>query len=537
MNAETIAREQLEGATPAPQGLGVERARSRFLLNTASNAIYTAAQVLLNLWLTPYLIGYLGIAAFGMIPLANSIASYMSILTHALHSPLSRFLAIDLEQGDNEAANKTFNTALFGLAAIIVALIPVAVVLALGFPRWFDVPPGWETDTSWLFGLIAATTFITVIGSSFAVSPFIHSRFVATNAVNFAGVLVRVGLIVLLFSTLPARLWFAGGGAVLAAIVTLAGFVWLWRRFTPELRVRPTDFDRSRLQALGTMGGWVIVNTLGALLLSKADLLIINAFFGAALTGGYGSVVQFTLLMEHLAETAATTIRPIILIKYAQQDFEGLRYLASQSVKLLGLGLALPAGLLAGFARPLLAVWLGQEYQYLSVLLVIVIIHQGLNLSVRPLLYVHTAYNKIRWPGIVTLLSGAAGLILGIALAMWGRWGAAGVALAVALAWTSKNALYFPIYTAHIMKLRWWAFFPALLPGVAGTLFVALASYSLTVGRMPASWLALGTSAAVVSIVYGIAVWVLGLNRDDRRLLRRLIGGLAQRHARPDGRQ
>lgn len=530
MSTDTVLDNVIEVAGHPPQGLGVERAQSRFLLNTASNAVYTAAQVLLNLWLTPYLIGYLGIAAFGMIPLANSIASYMSILTHALNSPLSRFLAIDLERGDADSANKTFNTALFGLIGIITGLAPAVVALTLGFPRWFDVPFGWETDASWLFALVVATTFITVFGSSFAVSPFIHSRFVSTNVINFVGVLLRIGVIVVLFTILPARLWYVGAGAVLAAVVTLAGFVWLWRRLTPELHVRVADFDRFRLKSLGDMGSWIIVNTLGALLLSKVDLLVINAFFGAALTGGYGSVVQFTLLMEHLAEAAGTTIRPIMLIKYAQQDFEGLRRLASQSVKLLGLGLALPAGLLAGFAQPLLIVWLGPEYQYLSILLVIVIIHQGLNLSVRPLLYVNTAYNKIRWPGIVTLISGVAGLALSIMLAMWGKWGAVGVAVAVAAAWTVKNALYMPIYTAHIMELRWWAFFPALVPGVLGTLLVTFVSYSSTVGRMPATWLALGSSAAVVSIVYAIAVWLLGLNRDDRHLLRRLLGGLVHQH-------
>ena len=146
--------------------------------------------------------------------------------------------------------------------------------------------------------------------------------------------------------------------------------------------------------------------------------------------------------------------------------------------------------------------------------------HQALNLSVRPLLDVQNAFNKVRWPGIVTLLSGGATLGLAILFAAWGKWGAVGVALAGGIAWTAKNGLYMPMYTARIMKLPWWAFMPSLIGSVAGTLFVGLASYSLSLFRMPTSWLTLGGSAAAVSLVYAFLVWTIGLSRGDRQLVK-----------------
>jgi O-antigen/teichoic acid export membrane protein len=519
MKADTLLVKDLRNKGDS---LGTGSARQRFLVNVSSNVTFITASAVANLWLTPFLIGHLGIAAFGMIPLANSIMSYAAVLTTALDSAVSRFLTIELEQRDELAANKTFNTALFAVVGVIVALSPVVVTISLAFPYIFNVPPGWEKDASWLFATIAVAFFVMVIGSSFAVSPFVHSQFLLSNIANFAGLVARIGFIIILFSLLPARLWYAGGGALIAALVSLLGFVLLWRKLTPELHVQITAFDRSRLQSLMGMVGWVVVNMVGTMLLSRVDLIVVNAFFGAAMTGGYASVVQFSLLMEYLVSAAGTAVRPVILIKYAQQDLVGLQLLSSQSVKLLGLALALPVGLLCGFSRPLLSVWLGPSYQYLSVLLVIVIFHQSLNLSVRPLLHVQNAYNKVRWPGIATLLSGGASLGLAILLATWGKWGAAGVALAVAVSWTAKNAFYMPIYTAHIMKLRWWNFLPCLGPSVIGTLFVGLASYGLTLVRMPNNWLTLAGSAAIVSLVYAVVVWALGLSRTDRQLLKEL---------------
>ena len=523
----------MDGTASPPVAPGLGRVRSRFLVNIASNGVYIAALTAANLWLTPFLIGHLGIAAFGMIPLVTTITSYMSILTTALNTALSRFLVLDLEQGDARAANSTFNTALFWLVGVILALSPIVLGVSLAFPTLFNVPAGLEGDASMLFVLVALAAFATVIGSNFAVSPFIHSRFVASNAVELIGMFARLGLIAILFYLLPGRLWYAGCATLIASLICLVGLVLLWRRLSPELHVRITAFDRSRLRALLGMGGWVTVNTLGAMLLARTDLLVVNAFFGAALTGGYGSVAQFAILIDYLANAVATVVRPIILIKYAQQDFRGLQRLASQSVKLLGLALALPVGLLCGFSRPLISLWLGSDYQDLSVLLVIIVGHLSLNLSVRPLLYVQSAYNKLRWPGIATLVSGGLSLALAVLAAMWGGWGAAGVALAVVVALTAKNTLYVPIYTTHIMNRKWWSFLPSLLPIVMTTFGVGMGAYGLTLVRMPGTWLQLAGSAAVISILYAAGVWGLGLSRVDRQLLRELLRRGARQHPAP----
>jgi membrane protein EpsK len=498
-------------------------ARQGFLMNVSSNLAFTAVQAVANLWFTPFLISYLGIAAYGMVPLVNSLVIYMAILATAQYSTVSRFLAIELEEGDELGANKTFNTALSAITAVFLALSPFILLLSVNFPVIFDVPPGWEKDVSWLFAIVAAGFIVTVIGNNFGVSPFIHSRFLLINTVNFVALLARIGVVVILFSLFRARLSYVGGGILIGALISLAGFVVLWRKLTPELRIQIGAFDRSRLSALMGMGGWIAVNMVGALLLDRVGLIVVNIFFGAAVTGGYAAAAQFSPLIESMVNAVAGVFRPIVLIKYAQGDLPGLQRLASQAIKLLGLGLALPVGLLCGFSRPLLAIWLGPTFGHLSILLVILVFHQSLNLSVRPLLDVQNAFNKVRWPGIATLLSGGASLVLAVLLAMWGKWGATGVALAVAISWTAKNCLYVPVYTAYIMELPWWTFLPSLIPTAIGTLFVGIASHASTLLYMPNSWFTLVGSAILVSLLYIVAVWVIGLSDADKILLKDLI--------------
>ena len=85
-----------------------------------------------------------------------------------------------------------------------------------------------------------------------------------------------------------------------------------------------------------------------------------------------------------------------------------------------------------------------------------------------------------------------------------------------------------PIYTARIMKLKWWTFFPSLIPSILGTLFVLVISYGFTLISMPGNWYTLIGMVMIVSIIYTIIVWSFGLTPTDRKLIMSLIPFLAK---------
>jgi O-antigen/teichoic acid export membrane protein len=523
MKSDAAVKPSIYANSPAKQAPAIRGAREWFWLNVSSSLALTPVQAAVGLWLTPYLIGYLGIAAYGMVPLVNSLTSYLAVFTSAFTSSTSRFLTIDLGRSDAVNARRTFNTALFSVAGVCLALTPVALVISLVLPHLFDVPPGWESDTSWLFATVAIAFFLTVLGSIFALSPFAHNRFFMSNAVNLAALITRIGFIVTVFTLFTARLWYAGAGLLVVASVSLLGNILLWRKLTPELGIQLTAFDRTRLRSLMGLGGWVVVNQFGGMLLAGSDLVIVNLAFGAEATGGYGSILQISAMLQALVGTASTVVRPVILQRYAQADYAGLRRLSNQAVKLVGLALALPVGLLCGLARPFLSLWLGSPFQDLGVLLVLVIAHLSMNLSTRPLQYTLNAYNRVRWPGIVTLISGAVQVSLSALVAFWGGWGVLGVAVVTAVLWTARNALFIPWYAARIMRMPWWSCFPGLGAGVLGTLCVGFTASALVQVRMPGSWFALVSYATVVSLLYAGVLWAIGLSRLDKQLIKGLI--------------
>ena len=299
-------------------------AKRRFVANVSTNVLYLALTALFGLWYTPYLLQHLGVAAYGFVPLAASITSYMSILTTGLNSAIGRFLTIDLVKGDRKAANRTFNTALFGAASLLVILLCVLAVTATIAPSVLNVPQGLETDVRWLLLFVGVAFLVVVLGSCFAVPSFSYNRFDLQNWVKSVRLFALAGLTVGVFAILRPQLWQIGATTLAAALVSLGGDLILWRKLAPELTVRLRDRDRSQFRDLMSMSSWVVVNQVGTLLFVNIDLIVVNMIFGAEMGGRYGSVLQLPILMRSLATAISVVLAPIVIARYAKNDMAGI---------------------------------------------------------------------------------------------------------------------------------------------------------------------------------------------------------------------
>ena len=150
--------------TPATRGFAAQLPR-----NLAANIAYFLVNIVIGILLVPYFIDTLGVAAYGLIPLATSITGYVAIVVQSLNTSVTRFLTVDLQREDYAAANKTFNTSLFGLTAVILLMVPVILVVAYFAPSIFNVPEGQETGAVLLFLGVSAAFLIRSWSGNFTV--------------------------------------------------------------------------------------------------------------------------------------------------------------------------------------------------------------------------------------------------------------------------------------------------------------------------------------------------------------------------------
>ncbi len=490
----------------------------QFPKNLISNILYFGINILIGVLLVPYFISTLGVAAYGLIPLAMAITGYVGIIVVSLNSAVSRYLTVDLQKEDYSSANLTFNTAIFGLSAIIVPMVPLILIVAFFIPEIFSVPSGYENDAIILFIGVCIAFMIRAWSGNFTVQLFAYNRIDFQNIVNITNLVVQTSLIIVFFEFFKPNLAFIGIAMTFSATVAAVLSIVMAKSVCPQLKFSPQSFDMTRLKMLTDMGGWVIITQIGALLFLQIDLIVVNKLFGATSAGEYAIVLNWGILLRSAAMMIASVLTPIVFTYYAKEHLETLVKMMKSSVKLMGMIMALPIGIICGFAPQILTVWVGAEYAFLAPLMVLLTLHLIINLSVQPLFDINIAYNKVRVPGIVTLLLGVLNFSLAILLPLLAGWGYYIVAATGAIVLTMKNAFFTPWYATRVMGVKPSTFTASMLPGIVITLGIIAVSLSIAYIFPIDSILSLGVVSGIETLFYVVIMWKFGLSRFEREI-------------------
>ena len=443
----------------------------------------------------------------------------MSIITLSLNGAVGRFLAIDIQRNKADEANITFNTALIGSIFITGASLPLVIGMVIGLPYIFNIPKGNEWAAQLLFLFVLLSFFISSIESCFSVSLWAKSRFDLINVIEILSNVIKIITFVVLFAFIKPGIWQVGIGIFFSAIFGLISYFLLWKKITPELFIAPRQFDRSRVRELFGMGGWMVVNQIGSLLFLNIDLIVANMVLGAKSAGEYGSILLFSTLLRGLAGTVASVLSPIIVGKYALNDLDSMTRFSAQAVRLMAIAVGLPVGLICGLGGPFLQLWLGKNYGSLWFLLVLMVFHLSINLAVLPLFGIQTALNRVKIPGMVTLVMGIINLLLALFFTIVLKWGAYGIAAAAAIVLTLKNVIFTPIYGAYIQKMPWYTYIRTVVPGVVITLLVGLVSFGSTLLMRIDSWVSLIFIGGAIAVLCLGVLFLFGLKEEDKTLI------------------
>jgi membrane protein EpsK len=497
-------------------------AKKRLLVNVFTNILVVFVNAAISIWLIPYLIKHLGLGLYGMIALVISFIAYFDLFTRSIANSVTRFVAIHLGRDEIEKSNLYFNSALSALTVLCGILLVPVVIIALLFSRIFQVPAGFEADTSWLFFLVLLSSFIMSVTSPFIASAFIRHRFDLSNSVDILSRFLRVAVIVLCFTYLSPSLKYFGLSYLSMAIFFLVCSVMLARWLTPQLRVNRKLFDWGAFRQMTRMSAWITVNQVGILLYLGTSLIIINLFLGPEQVGRYAPVAQWVTLLVALAGSISNVFTPIAYEYIAREQTAVLAIQIRRSVKFMVLIMGLPVGLLCGLAQPILRWWL-PSFTDLWPLVWLLIAPLLVTVAVRPMGSIHRGLDKVKVPALVTFIIGIINVLLSIALVHYTNLGIYGVALALSLCFAGKNLFFTPIYTAIITNQPKTSFIKETIPGFLMAALLSLGALALSRTYDLASLPRLSVVAVVAALIYGVLSYQIILTQEDRTLLWSLV--------------
>lgn len=110
-------------------------------VNIAATIIAFAVSTGITFFLTPFIVGRLGRAAYGFIGLSSSIIDYTSLITIALNAMAGRSVSISYMKGDKELANKYFSSVFFSNLFFAGVLLLLSTFFLVYIDVLLDVPP------------------------------------------------------------------------------------------------------------------------------------------------------------------------------------------------------------------------------------------------------------------------------------------------------------------------------------------------------------------------------------------------------------
>src|SRR5215831_8359599 len=297
--------------------------KKQILKNVGSGWFSLGVNVLVGIFLSPFILHHLGEDAFGLWILIFSVTGYYGLFDLGIRSSIVRYVAKYSATGEHEELNRLINTAMFSYGAIGVVSMAITLVAVYYVNSIFRIPPEFVTTARWLLFMVGASVSLGFpLGVFSGVLEGIQ-HFYLLYVINITSTILRAVLIVVALER--------GGGLLTVAFVTVSlpllnqvvNAVSAFRKL--HIRLGSRYVNRASLKTIASYSGTTFVIIIAGRLRFKTDALVIGTFVSAA------AITYFTIgsrLVDYASEVVTSLAQifvPMTSQSQAQGDLDGLR--------------------------------------------------------------------------------------------------------------------------------------------------------------------------------------------------------------------
>lgn len=482
--------------------------------NTLSNWAGYGVNVIVALFLSPFVVHSLGDDAYGMWTVLVSLTGYYGLLDLGIRSGVGQYVTRYWAKGDMDGINRTMHTALVALSGIAIVGILATGVVVWFLPQWFTIE-GASTFETQLAMLIMGVGFtISLPMMIFGTATTARQRFDIANVIGISTRLVSAVLTVVVLR--------AGYGLVGLAVVDTGcktlGYIARWivaYRMLPGLRISLGSLSRKSIKEIGKYSVFSFLIRISEQIIRYTDVIVVGLAMTTVAITYYA--IGANLLPYYLAivNAVALTFTPYATSCDAKGDREALRNLLLKGTQVVFLLAAAIGGGLIFLGRDFLMLWMGPKYvsgeQYASsaTVLAILTVASLFRLSQSCGLQVLFGMRRVRFLALLFSIEAAANLALSIVLVQF--FGLIGVAVGTLLPMTISQGIVLPTYLLHTLRVGVRAYVLRIVPGPLAMLTV-MGAVSWVANRYVsvAGWPDFFLKAGVVLVPAGIVGLLVG---------------------------
>ena len=276
-----------------------------------------------------------------------------------------------------------------------------------------NIPPNQIEQARSLFMYTLISFFLSLYSSLINVTLYAKNRLDYLNIIKILRIGVKVIFTVLFFEILAQEVYYIGYASVLSEIIVLLTSIYLYRRtIFKGVRVSYRFFEKTALWSMFNMTIWVVVHQIGDTFLYRIDNILVNKFWSTRESGILGAFSEFGTYVMIVVSVISSLFGPLILIAYSKGNQREVKELAIRNSLIVGVSASLLVGILVGFSRPIIGLWLGYEYTDFNNWFVLKLITIPFYVAAGIFSFVNRAMNKVFLPAVITVLFGIINLIV-----------------------------------------------------------------------------------------------------------------------------
>ena len=489
--------------------------KRQIIKNITSSWFALGTNILVGLFLSPFILHRLGDSAFGVWVLTFSITGYYGLFDLGIRSSIVRYVSKHLATGSKEDLAKLINTALFGYGCVGVVSLVVTGIMSTYVNALFKIPPEFRSSAHlliWMVGTSVALGFpLGVVGG------FLEGlqRFDILNISTVVQTLLRALLIVLFLQH--------GWGLLTITFITVAlPIIASVVRVFIALHLCPVLFgskyvDRSTFRMIVRYSSTTFMIMVAGRLKFKTDEIVIGSMISAAAITYFNIGARIVDYAGGVVNSLAGNFLPVVSQSEATGNTGRLRKLFVAGNRLCAFTIFPITASLLIMGKSVIEVWVGKKYIVTSYpVLVIMIIPSTIMFAQAVSGRVLFGMSKHRTWAWVTLIEGVCNLTLSILLVR--PYGIIGDALGTAIPLTCSFVLFMPGHLCRLLgiRLRTYLREAFVLPFLI-TVPLVLVLLLMKKWFIPHTYRQLAVQLAIGGAVYGLGLlWVYATDRALR---------------------
>lgn len=476
----------------------------------------------ISLMYTPFMLATLGSGEYGLFSLTNTIISYIYLLDMGFGNAVIRYNSKYMAEKD-EIGRRNLNgmfLILYCIIAIIAAIL--GVLLYSNFDSWFTQGLSSQEihKTKIMFAIAILNLVISFPLNVFSGIIISHEKFIFTKLVTLIRTILNPIIMTIVLLCGYKAIGMLIGSTIFNIGIGFVNVIYCFRVL--NLKLSFNKFDKKIFVEIFNFSFFIFLSSIAYNIYWSTDQFILGMFVSSTAIAIYtiGSQLNgyFTSFSNVLNSMFLPKFTKLTTLKNRDN-----KELMDILIKISRIQYFLATFLLVGFllvGKQFIKVWAGPNYNNSYYIALLIMFPQLISIIQSLFATLLEAMNKHRVKSFIYLGVALFNLILTLILVK--PYGAIGCAMATAIGMLI-NAILNNIYYSYALKLDMKNYWKSILKLLPSTIIAAIIGEIVAYYINPTSYVKIGIFGLIFTIVYGVLLWVLVLNLQEKDMVRGVL--------------